>query len=274
MPVRLWNRVRDWVVLYTLLAVSVLLMLTRNDAMLRGMRVISLDITSRVETRLAWVGRYVRAIDENEALRRHNIELSGRLARLREAGQQIQFLTSALDFQTYSTYVTVAARIVTKDIFGQTNFATLDVGRDHGVEMDMAVVTEHGILGRVIFTSDRYSRILPILSTDFRVPAHIDKIQAEGIISWPGVRADRLLLENVAKTEAVEVGDLVVTSRASGIFPPDYAIGSIVSVVNRPGENLLDIYVQPAASISTTNHAFVILRQHDQERTALEARQP
>ncbi len=242
--------------------------------MLRGMRVISLDITSRVETRLAWVGRYVRAIDENEALRRHNIELSGRLARLREAGQQIQFLTSALDFQTDSTYVTVAARIVTKDIFGQTNFATLDVGRDHGVEMDMAVVTEHGILGRVIFTSDRYSRILPILSTDFRVPAHIDKIQAEGIISWPGVRADRLLLENVAKTEAVEVGDLVVTSRASGIFPPDYAIGSIVSVVNRPGENLLDIYVQPAASISTTNHAFVILRQHDQERTALEARQP
>ena len=242
--------------------------------MLRGMRVVSLDITSRVETRLAWVGQYIRAIDENEALRRHNIALSGQLARLREADQQIQLLTSALAFQTDSIYMTIAARIISKDIFGQTNFATLDVGRNHGVEVDMAVITEHGILGRVIFVSDRYCRILPVLSTDFRVPAHINKIQAEGIVSWPGVRADRLLLENIAKTEAVEIGDLVVTSRASGIFPPDYAIGSIVSVVNRPGENLLDIYVEPAASISTATHAFVILRQQDEERATLEAKRP
>lgn len=242
--------------------------------MLHGMRAISLDITSRVETRLAWVGRYIRAIDENEALRRHNIELSGQLARLREADQQIQLLTSALAFQTDSAYVTVAARIVSKDIFGQTNFVTLDVGQSHGVRVDMAVVNEHGILGRVIFTSDRYCQVLPILSTDFRVPAHIEKILSEGIVSWPGVRSDRLLLENIAKTEAIEIGDRVVTSRASGIFPPNYAIGSIVSVVSRPGENLLDIYVQPAASISTANHAFVILEQPDEERVALEANRP
>ena len=273
MPFRFWDRIRDWVILSALLLSSVVMMLAQNDPMLRGMRGASLEITSWVEARFAWVGQFFRAIDENEVLRRDNIELSSQLARLREARLENERLVSALSFQQDSAYQKVAARIITKDIFGQDNFLTLDVGRADGVETGMAVVDEKGILGRVIFVSTHYSRVMPYLNTEFHVPAKIQPLQAAGIISWPGSRSDVLLLEHVVKTEPVEVGQQVVTSRASSVFPPGYPVGVIDSVANRPGENLLEIHVRPASPLNTAQHAFVILQQVDPERTRLEAQQ-
>ncbi len=82
-----------------------------------------------------------------------------------------------------------------------------------------------------------------------------------------------LALENVVKTEPVEAGQLVVTSRASSVFPPGYPVGVIISVANRPGENLLEIQVRPASPLSTAQHAFVILQKPDPGQEQLEAQQ-
>lgn len=273
MPFRLWDRIRDWVVLSVLLLGSLVMMLTQNDPMFRGMRSASLEITSGVEARFAWVGQFFRAIDENTVLRRDNIELSSQLARLREARLENERLNRLLAFQQENSYQKVAARIITKDIFGQENFLTLDVGRADGVEPGMAVVDEKGILGTIIFISEHYSRVLPYLNTEFHVPAKIQPLQADGMISWPGNRSDMLALENVVKTEPVEAGQLVVTSRASSVFPPGYPVGVIISVANRPGENLLEIQVRPASPLSTAQHAFVILHKPDPGQEQLEAQQ-
>ena len=167
----------------------------------------------------------------------------------------------------------MAGLIISKDIFGQQNYLTLDVGRADGVAPGMPVVDEKGILGMVIFISEHYSRVLPYLNTEFHVAAKIQPLQADGMISWPGSRPDMLVLENVVKTEPVEVGQRVVTSRASSVFPPGYPVGVIDSVANRPGENLLEIHVRPATPLNTAQHAFVILQRVDPERTRLEAQQ-
>ena len=180
MPFRLWDRIRDWVILAALLMGSVVMMLAQNDPMLRGMRGVSLEITSWVEARFAWVGQFSRAIDENEVLRRDNIELSSQLARLREAQIENERLKKLLAFPQDSAYQKVAARIIHKDIFGQENFLTLDVGRVDGVEPGMAVVDEKGILGTVIFVSPHFSRVLPYLNTKFHVPAKIQPLQEIG----------------------------------------------------------------------------------------------
>ncbi len=271
MPFRLWDRIRDWVILSVLLLSSVVMMLAQNDPILHGMRGVSLEVTSWVEARFAWVGRFFRAIDENEVLRRDNIALSSQLARLREARLENEKLTQLLVFHQDSTYQKVAARIISKDIFAQENFLTLDVGQANGVETGMAVVDDKGILGTVIFVSTHYSRVMPYLNTEFHVPVKIQPLQAEGMISWPGNRPDVLILENVVKTERVEKGQLVVTSRSSSVFPPGYAVGQVDSVANRPGENLLEIHVRPTSPLNTAQHAFVILHKPNPEQIRLEA---
>lgn len=271
MPFRLWDRIRDWVILFTLLASAVGMMLALNLPLLRGLRALALDATSAVEAQFAWVGRFFRALDENEVLLEENIELSSELARLREARSENERLRGLLAFRDTTEYPLLTARVVSKDLFGQENYLTIDAGANDSVEVGMAVVDERGILGKVVLVSNNYSRVMPYLNTDFRVPAAIQEIQAAGILRWPGDHYDRLLLEHIAKTQPVQKGQLVVTSGVSGVFPPSYVIGTIDSIASQPARNAYDIYVKPAAPLSSAAYAFVVLTHPDPERLELEA---
>ena len=271
MPFRLWDQIRDWVILLVLVLVSVVAMLAQNEPMLRGLRGFALETTSRVEARFAWVGHFFRALDDSEILLEENIELSSQVARSREARIENERLRALLALQDSSAYPMVAARIITKDIFRQENFLTLDVGRRDSVDVGMAVVDEQGILGKIVFVSENYSRVMPYLNTDFRVPAKVQPLQAAGIARWTGTRADdALLLEHIVKTEPVEVGQLVVTSGFSGVFPPGLPVGTVEAVQGKAGRNELEILVTPASSLRTAEHAFVLQIRPDPERLELE----
>ena len=271
MPFRLWDRIKDWVVLAGLLLFSVVAMLAQNEPMLRGLRGFALETTSRVEARFAWVGHFFRALDDSEDLRAENIELSSELARLREARLENERLRALIAFRDSSDYQMVPARIIPRDIFQQENLFTLDVGRGDSVDVGMAVIDEQGILGKVVFVSENYSRVMPYLNTDFRVPAKVQPSQASGIARWTGTRAtDRLLLEYLVKTDSVEVGQLVVTSGFSGVFPPGIPVGTVEEVRGKQGRNELEIDVRPASPLSKAQHAFVLLLRPDPERLELE----
>ncbi len=270
MAANLWEQVRDWVLLAVLLVTALVTMYEQNDPLVRALRADVLQLTARVESGFSWVGRYVRALEENSDLRAQNIELSSAVARSREARVQNERLRRMLALRDTSEFPLVAARIIAKDITRQRNLITLDVGRRDGVNPGMPVLNEQGILGKVVLASERFSRVMPYLNTNFRVPAKVLPIQAEGIIRWEGNRSDRLLLEQVVKTEPVEPGQLVVTSGHSGVFPSGRSIGRVDSVMHRAGRNELLIYVTPSASVDRADFAFVLQTDPDTERVALE----
>ncbi len=270
MNVRQWAHIRDWVLLVGLLGVSALIMLTQNTPILRSLRAASMEITARVESNMSWVGRYVRALEENDALRQENILLSSQLARSREAQQENERLRLLLEFQQQTPHRLVPARIVEKEITKQRNFLTLNIGHQQGVVVGMGVVDDRGILGKVELVSEHYARVMSYLNMDFRVPAKLQSSNAMGIVRWEGTLRDQLLMEHVIKTEQVEVGDLVVSSGYSGVFPAGYPIGVVESYERQPGKNQLLIYLRPASSIDTGDHAFVVLETPDPERVEIE----
>ena len=270
MTFRLWDRIRDWVILGVLLAVSLLTLLTQNQPVLRGLRAEALEVTASVEAQFAWAGGYFRALRENEVLREENAILSSQVARSREAILENERLRRLIGYADTTRLNLKSARIINKDITQQQNFLTLDVGAADSVEIDMAVIDERGVLGKVVLVSERYSRVMPYLNTDLRIPSKIQPFQAFGIVRWEGGSADRLRIDHVVKTEPVERGQLVVTSGFSSVFPPGLPVGVIDSVSARTGRNELSVTLTPAASLSNAEHAFVILRRPDPERLLLE----
>ena len=266
------SQLLDWILFAGLLFLSVVTMLGQNQPMSRALRAQALKVTAQVENSFAWMGGYLRALEENQELRRRNVELSSKVARTRSVRMQNRELERLLNLRDSSSAQMVAARIVTKDIFHQKNFLTLDVGATDGVKEGMPVVHEGGIVGTVMLTSDDYSRVMPYLNTDFRVPGTIVPLQTEGIVRWEGERHDRLLLEHVVKTEPVEAGQQVVTSGHSAVFPPGRAIGTVDSVIVQPGRSELRIYLEPAVSLHEIGYAFVILSTPDSARRQLDSR--
>lgn len=270
MTFRLWDRIRDWVVLGVLLAVSLLTLLTENQPVLRGLRAEALEATAFLEARFAWAGGYFRALRENEVLREENIVLSSQVARSREAILENERLRRLIGFQDTTDFDLQAARIINKDITQQRNFLTLNVGSADSVDVDMAVIDERGIIGKVVLVSRNFSSVMPFLNTDLRIPSKVQPLQAFGIVRWEGGSSDRLRMDHVVKTEPVESGQLVVTSGYSGVFPAGLPVGVIDSVSSRTGRNDLSIFLRPATSLSTAEHAFVILDRPDVERLELE----
>src|SRR5690554_1853321 len=95
---RVWDRIRDWAILFGLLALSIGVMMAQNEPIVRAMRGTALGVTGWVESHFAWVGGYFRAIDENESLREDNIVLSSEVARSREAMLENVRLRQMLSF--------------------------------------------------------------------------------------------------------------------------------------------------------------------------------
>ena len=270
MTFRLWDRIRDWVILGVLLAVSLVTILTQNQPLLRGLRAESLEVTAWFEARFAWAGRYFQALRENEVLREENIVLSSQVARSREAILENERLRQMIGFQDTTEFDLKAARIINKDITQQQNFVTLNVGSADSVDVNMAVIDERGVIGKVVLVSDHYARVMPYLNTEFRIPAKVQPLQAFGIVRWEGGSSDRLRLDHIVKTEPVRKGQLVVTSGYSGVFPPGVPVGIIDSVSSRTGRNELSIFLEPATSLSRSEHAFVVLKKPDPDRLNIE----
>lgn len=264
------NQPGDWLLLSTLLLVAAGVMVMQNQPLLRTVRAQAMGWTAEVESTFAWMGRYLQALDRNDELRRENIRLSSETARTRAVRQRNKELARLLALTDSSDAPVRTARIVTKDIFQQDNFLTLDVGRAEGVTEGMPVVHEQGIVGTVVLVNDEYARVMPFLNTDFRVSGVIQPLQAEGIVRWDGNRLDRLQLDHIVQTEPVEAGQHVVTSGHSDIFPPGRMVGTVDSVAALPGRNELQIYLRPAVPLYEISHAVVILRTPDPKRKSLE----
>ena len=265
------EQLRDWLLLVVLLLVSAATMLTQNQPLVRALRAQSLEVTAQVESSLAWMGRYVQVLQENAELRRENIELSSTVARTREARMRNRELQRMLNLRDTSRASLQAARIVTKDIFRQKNFLTLNVGRADSIRPGMPVLHESGIVGTVVLVSEDFSRVMPFLNTDFRVPGVLLPLRAEGIVQWNGERLDQLLMEHVVKTEPVEPGQVVVTSGHSDVFPPGRRIGTVDSVATQPGRSELRVYLTPAVSLNKISHVFVLQRTAPPQQQRLEA---
>lgn len=267
---RLWERIRDYLLLAVLLIVSLVVLLAQNGPIFRSARALALEATAPVEGVFSQTARYTDALAENDELREANIELAADVARLREARSENARLRKLIAFRDSVSFEMVPARVVGKDITKQDNLLTINAGASDSVRVGMAVIDERGIVGKVVLTSEHFALVMPHQNTNFTVPAQIDLLNHDGVVRWDGTSYDRLLMEYVVKTEPVVRGQLVVTSGFSGTFPPGLPVGTVDSVFAAQGRNDLVIYLEPSAPVSSVDYVYVLLDQVSPEREELE----
>ncbi len=265
-----WERSRDYVVFAALLLTALGIFVGRNGTVLRAVRAASLAVTAPVEGVFARVARFEGAVAENDRLRATTASLSTDVARLREARSENAQLRRLLGFQDSLRVPRVIARVVAKDLTEQANLLTIDVGAADGVEVGMPVISERGIVGKVVLTSRNYAVVMPHQNTQFAVPATIDALARDGVVRWDGEAFDRLTMEYVVKTEPVTRGMLVTTSRYSDVFPAGTPVGRVDTAYAARGRNDYIIHLTPASPISEVGYVYVLKIRVDPERILLE----
>ncbi len=134
--------------------------------------------------------------------------------------------------QLLSDYQLIPAKVIGISLDRKDNFITLDKGSEDGVRKDMGVVCGNGIVGIVYMVSAHYSVVIPLLSSHSNISVAIDKRGYYGFLRWKGGRPDLAYVEDVPRHARFRIGDRIVTSGYSTIFPAGIMVGKVLHVFN------------------------------------------
>lgn len=270
---RLYNLIlffKEYAVLSGFLILSFILMALNDNVQVKQMRTIATVGLGVLQHQLSFIPRYFRLAEENELLRRMNLQLADEVSRLREAKLQNLRLRQSMGLKEVSSYPVLAANVVSKNLIMLRNTLTIDVGTSDGVAETMPVVSHEGLVGVVVAVSENYALINILLNTEFRVSGKNQRSRVDGIVSSNG---KEVFFKNVATSQDVQVGDPIVTSNYSNMFPEGIRIGVVQSVETSPGSMFKRIKLAGGVDFVRLEEVFVVARTADPERQTLESGQ-
>ena len=193
---------------------------------------------------------------ENEALRDAVTALTEENNRLTEDLLLSSRLKELLVYKETLPFSTIASDILAYNIDRWTQTITIDKGAADGVEKEMSVITPLGVVGRVIDVNPGTSRVL--LSTDIRsnIEAVVQRTRVKGVVEGNGTGG--LVLKYVRELDDVKIGDMIITSGFSGLFPRGIVIGE-VSRIEKGVDNFFNyIEVRPGVDLKTLEEVLVV----------------
>jgi len=197
--------------------------------------------------------RQLRA--ENIRLREENAKLQQWYESALRLQAENQSFRDLLNVKADATLHYVTTRVVSDPGGSFVKSVLLPVGLEDGVAKGNAVMSGHGLIGRVTETGTRSSRVLLVSDLNSHIPVIIQNTRTKAILA--GKNSDLLKLERLPIDSGLSVGQRVVTSGDGGLLPADIPIGTIVEV-SKDG-----IYVQPLADIAKVTYVQVINADSD-----------
>ena len=199
----------------------------------------------------------VYAAKKNKELKEQVAILRSQLVRLRELDRENQRLRSLLEIEKQINYPLIAAEVVGLDPSNHFRTAILNKGQADGVEAHMPVMHSQGVVGRIIWSSRHYSKVLFLIDPNAGLDVMLQRTRARGVLQ--GGDKDRLNLRYVLHNQDVVPGDFLVTSGAAGVYPPGILVGEVRSV-EKDGKGVFQsVEVKPAVEFDRLEEVLIIL---------------
>src|SRR5436190_8220961 len=196
---------------------------------------------------------------ENATLQVENRELRATNQALRDAEHEVNRLRHALNYRERSVFKLIAAEVVTRDSSTWWRTVTINRGNRDGIEADMPVATDVGLVGKVTTVSDSVSVVLLISDENCKVAASIEGSREQGIVSGERVIAGLnplLNLNFLSKQADLKPGQKVYTSGVGGVFPSGLLIGVVKTFRLRELDGQAQL--TPAVDLSHLEDVFVV----------------
>lgn len=214
------------------------------------------------------------------SLREVNTVLSEENAHLRKLlDQETQYIVALpgqhkVDSQVVNRFDFVSAKVINNSIDRYTNFITINKGKAEGIVPGMAVISPAGAIGKVKLTSNHFSVITSLLNTDLRVSAVLKRTGHFGTVQWDGVDPQAVALNFIPRHVEPVVGDTVITSGYSGVFPEGILIGVVSEVELSKEAPFFDLKVKLAQDFQRLSFVTVIRSNLLHELDSLEQHIP
>lgn len=165
-------------------------------------------------------------------LKEQNKWLSQDVLKVKTLEIENERLANLLKYKKNISRKTIMARIIAKPMQQYNKTIIIDKGADDGLTEDRAVYGfykgKFGVVGQLVDVKKNTSQVCVITNRISKIPARILPADVDGIIV--GCESDELEMQWIPSSADIKIGDNVVTSSISDIFPAGIPIGIIVSV--------------------------------------------
>jgi len=200
---------------------------------------------------------YFRLAETNRQLAFENAELKGLLDFYRQKGQISDDLFYIIPpnavYQNFR-----AARIINNSTNRQNNYITLDKGRKDGIKTGQGVIIGHSVVGQVLSVSESFSVAISLLNTRWSISAKLKKNDYFGTVAWDGEDYQYVELREIPMHVPLVVGDTIVTSGFSTIFPAGQTIGTIDQFDQKSGGSFYRVRIKLAIDFKSLSYVHVI----------------
>jgi len=259
--------VKEYLILTLLIILSLIMIFSNDNTQIRFLRAVAISTFGTFQSGLSAIPNVFELERENEYLREKNIKLSNEISNLKESKLENIRLTKLLNLRQNNELGVVSASIVNKSLIQTRNTITLNVGEADSVRINMPVITDDGLVGRIVGTSENYSLAQILYNKDLKITVKSQRSRVDGILNYNG--AGNLMVSNVPKNADVIIGDIIITSEYSNTFPAGIPIGTVMESGNL--DNLFKkIIVVPLVDFDVLEEVFILRHSQSIEREELE----
>ncbi len=232
------------------------------------------EITGSLDQRYSTVEYYFKLKKINEQLAAENARLNQRLKENYEGpdtgGKQVLDTVQVDSLLQIRKFTWLDARVVGSTVSTRTNFITIHRGSNQGVHPNMGVVSPQGIVGTVVNVSENFSSVMTLLHTQYKVVVKLKKGGDRGTVEWDGVSPAYVTLKDIPKSAKVQMGDSVVTSPTSSLFPGNIMVGTVDEVMDDKSSNFYTLKLKPATDFYNIEYVYVISNAQHEEQQRME----
>jgi len=218
-------------------------------------RIITLLINPFIKSIKA-INKLSNLLEENRLLTDKVMLLSKEETKLKELERENRELRQLLGSSYYEQFEVKSATIIGKVDTDWKLSLFINKGSNQGIKINMPVVNQSGLTGKVIATSNNFSEVRLLTDVNSSVAAMVQSSRKTGIIQ--GTRGSTLEMDLVTKEADIKIGDIIITSGLGGIFPKGILIGRVYDVKNLDYELYKTIKVLPVYNYENLEEVLII----------------
>ncbi len=219
------------------------------------------SVTSGISNYFSSISNLRSAQSENDLLKQRVQELKLETRGKDDLASENDRLRGLLNLKETSKYKVLTARIIGRDPSVWFDSSIINRGSLDGVKLNMPVVTDGGLIGRVTAVGPLTAQFDLITRDKSGVGGVVGELGSSGILGVVAGTSKRDLIEMkyVSGSADVQAGQMVYTTGQDGIYPPGLKIGEIIEVRTGSATVPHEIFIRPSAGINSVKEVGVLL---------------
>jgi rod shape-determining protein MreC len=214
-------------------------------------------IIASIENTTTQIKDYFQLSEDNAHLAAENARLKNELMLLNNLVEH-QIERDSQYIYTHLDWNYIPAKVIGSSVYKQHNYLTINKGTRDGIQEDMGVICNNGVVGIVSTVGEKYAIVVPIIHQKISLSCRLKNNGQIIGTHWDGKDYRMVSLTEIPRHVSVYRGDTVVSSGLTPIFPEGIMVGIVDHTLLNEGDNYHKTLMQLSTNYKTLKYVQVL----------------